>query len=121
MLPGPPPGRSTCRMPPARSHEERSRVAGRRSNMRNIRSRVVVVSAVAAAVALCPGVAASATPDTVTNASADADGSAAQRDADRPDPQDAERRAGVEEAVAKVVRGEATPVAKGGGKAVQVS
>ena len=67
--------------------------------MRNIRSRVVVVSALAAAVALCPGVAASATPDTVTNASADADGSAAQRVDDRPDPQDAERRAGIEEAV----------------------
>jgi M6 family metalloprotease-like protein len=89
--------------------------------MRNIRSRVVVVSALATAVALCPGVAASATSDAVASASADANGSAPQRVDDRPDPQDAERRAGIEEAVAKVVRGEATPVAKGGGKAVQVS
>ena len=89
--------------------------------MRNIRSRVVVVSALAAATALCPAITASATPDTTPSAAADADGAAIQRVDDRPDSQDAERRAGIEEAVAKVVRGEATPVTKGGGKAVQVS
>src|SRR4051812_10093877 len=89
--------------------------------MRNIRSRVVVVSALAAATALCPAITASATPDATPSAAADADGAAIQRVDDRPDSQDAERRAGIEDAVAKVVRGEATPVTKGGGKAVQVS
>jgi M6 family metalloprotease-like protein len=82
--------------------------------MRRIRTRVLVGAAVAAATALVPGMTANAAPD------AD-DTTVAQRVDDRPDDQSEARRALTEQAVAKVINGEATPVSKGGGKSVQVS
>ena len=81
--------------------------------MRHTRSRILVGAAVAAASALVPAMAANAVPD--------AEDTVAQRVDDRPDDQSDARRALIEEAVAKVINGEATPVTKGAGKAVQVS
>ncbi|WP_205620962.1 immune inhibitor A domain-containing protein, partial [Intrasporangium chromatireducens] len=81
--------------------------------MRHIRSRVLVGAAAAAATALVPALAANAAPD--------AGDTVAQRIDDRPDDQSDARRALIEEAVAKVITGEATPVTKGNGRSVEVS
>ncbi len=81
--------------------------------MRHTRSRILVGAAVAAATALVPAVAANAVPDV--------EDTVVQRTDDRPDDQSDARRALIEEAVAQVINGEATPVTKGKGKAVQVS
>ena len=81
--------------------------------MRHIRSRVLVGAAAAAATALVPALAANAAPD--------AGDTVAQRIDDRPDDQSDARRALIEEAVAKVITGEATPVTKGKGRSVEVS
>jgi M6 family metalloprotease-like protein len=81
--------------------------------MPHLRSRILLGAAVAAATALTPAVTANAEPDT--------DATVAQQLDDRPDDQSDARRALVEQAVAKVINGEATPVTKGNGKAVQVS
>ena len=81
--------------------------------MRHTRSRILVGAAVAAATALVPAVAANAVPDV--------EDTVVQRVDDRPDDQSDARRALIEEAVAQVINGEATPVTKGKGQAVQVS
>jgi M6 family metalloprotease-like protein len=89
--------------------------------MRHIRYRVLVGAAVAAATALTPALTANATTTANATANADPNDTVAQRVDDRPDDQSDARRALIEEAVAKVITGEATPVTKGKGKAVQVS
>ena len=81
--------------------------------MRHTRSRIFMGAAVAAATALVPAVAANAVPDV--------EDTVVQRTDDRPDDQSDARRALIEEAVAQVINGEATPVTKGQGQAVQVS
>ncbi len=85
--------------------------------MRTTTTRVLVGAAVAAATALAPSLAAGAAPAM----DAEPRDEVVQRSDDRPDAESEARRALVEEAVAKVINGEATPVKKGKGKSVQVS
>lgn len=88
--------------------------------MRHSTTRVVVGAAVAAATALAPALTATAAAPG-DGAAAPGDDAVVQRSDDRPDEQSETRRALVEEAVAKVITGEATPVRKGKGRSVQVS
>lgn len=83
--------------------------------MRHTRSRILAGVAVAAVAALAPGQIATAAPDR------SGDAGAAQKIDDRADPENDARRAAMQEAVAQVVSGKATPQNKGGGKAVQIS